>query len=276
MTLDRSLFDYSDYLEFLNDEYHRRLARNTKYSIRAFSRDLGLRPNAFSDILNLRYGLSSAMAYSIAAKLKLNAEDAAYFVSLVEIKHGRSFATRNAAEVRLKKIRNKSGLFDASKENHPELFSHWYQPAILEMITIFKGQLDEQLIAKTLNITPKQAEDGLKNLMTLGLVSLEKSGLYSRRVDFVAAESPQPKASIRSFHKQILQLAMSAVDEQPITSKKSISTTISFNSKNVGLARNDLDLIHDQFVEKFQTSNEADSIYAVSIQFIRLDKAEKI
>ncbi len=56
-SVKRTVLDYSDYKEFLLDEFQSRLSLNKRYSMRSFSKDLELRPAALSDIMNGRYGL---------------------------------------------------------------------------------------------------------------------------------------------------------------------------------------------------------------------------
>lgn len=98
----KSLFEYDDYKQYLIDEFYRRLDRNDCYSLRAFSRDLGLRPAALSDIMNGRYGLSAASARKVASRLRFDDRKALFFVALVECRHSRSVVMKEAA---LRRIR---------------------------------------------------------------------------------------------------------------------------------------------------------------------------
>ena len=100
---ERSHFSFSDYRSFFKAELERRQARNPRYSLRSFARDLGFSAPRLSDVLRGRYGISRAAAFDLATRIRLSEVDRAYLCDLVESEHGRSRFTREAARARLAK-----------------------------------------------------------------------------------------------------------------------------------------------------------------------------
>jgi len=211
------------------------------------------------------------MAKAVAAKLKLNPQESVFFVSLVEIVHGRSLAVRTNAEKKLRKIRGVSSIYRPIDQNQYDLFSHWYQPAVLELLMMNDGILEEESISHALGISRVEVGIAIKCLQGIGCIKLA-NGKYVRVTDHLEGSSKTPKKVIRNFHKQILHVAGQGVDEIPSEKRKSISTILGFHNDQIAEVRNELDLFNDQFVEKFGSSEDGDSVYALSIQFIRLDR----
>lgn len=267
----RTILDYSDYKDFLLDEFQSRLSSNKRYSMRSFSKDLDLRPAALSDIMNGRYGLSSAMAQSIATNLGLKGKEAHYFVSLVDLKHGRSAAIRNAAEKKLREYGHRSENSEALDEDKLVLIRHWYYPAILELTHIVKHLVDANTVSARLGISIEDAREALAALEEKKCLKRIDGG-YARTTDHNVAERSVATPVIQNFHKQILDLASQALPSQDIAKRKAISTVLAVRAEELPEARAMLNKFSDDFVARFQHIDTADSIYALSLQFFKLDK----
>ena len=90
----------NDYREILKQELNLRSGRNPRYSLRAFSRDIGLAPTRVSAIFKGREGISFETAEKICDRLGFDKEHSEYFCVLVESQHARSSAMRSLARER--------------------------------------------------------------------------------------------------------------------------------------------------------------------------------
>lgn len=270
-SVKRTVLDYSDYKEFLLDEFQSRLSLNKRYSMRSFSKDLELRPAALSDIMNGRYGLSSAMAQSIATNLGLKGQEAHYFVSLVDLKHGRSAAIRNAAEKKLREYGHRAENSQALDEEKLALIRHWYYPAIIELTHIVKHLVDANVVSKRLGISLEDARDALRVLEERKCLQRIDGG-YARTAVHHVAERSVSTPMIQNFHKQVLSLATQAVSSQELQKRKALSTVLAVKEEDLPAARAMLNKFSDDFVQRFQQIDSADSVYALSLQYFRLDQ----
>ncbi|RYZ63512.1 MAG: TIGR02147 family protein, partial [Proteobacteria bacterium] len=94
-----------DYRDVLLRHFELKRAKRPSYSLRAYAKDLQLTPSNLSDVLKGRCGISSAVASRIAEALKLGSEESAFFADLVESKHARSRADREAALKRVQQFK---------------------------------------------------------------------------------------------------------------------------------------------------------------------------
>jgi uncharacterized protein (TIGR02147 family) len=265
------VYKYSDYKSFLFDEFERRRKLYKTYSLRSFSKDLGLRPTALSDILNERYGLSGTMAHRLAARIGLNSSSSLYFVSLVEVVHGRSVALRRQAEKRIKSIHEKSGPFRVLDEHEYFLMLKWYYPAILHLIGLEAGRISNEEIAGRLSLKLSEVDLAIEKLKEKGYL-LEREGCLYKKEKNLSAESNISNECIKNFHSQVLDIVKNRIRTAPVFEKKSISTIMSFKSDKINSARQDLNVMSDNFFEKYESEEDADSIYVLSMHFVRLDQ----
>lgn len=265
------IFSFNDFRQFLLEVFHLKHRKQKKYSLRMFSKELGLRPTAISDILSERKGMSTSLAQKIASQLSLNLAESQYFISLVEIRHGRSLSVRKNAEKRIRALRKVDGLHEELSDHQVDFFEHWYHPAILELISLNEGNLTNDEIQEIFSLSEFEVDMALKKLIDLGFLE-RKEGRYIRNLEFVSLDSLTPRKTVREFHKQLLSLAQEKIETNPIEKRKFISNVFSFKSNLIQEARNELDLFHDQFIEKYADIDSPDSVYAFSMQLFRLDK----
>lgn len=270
---DINIFDLNDYKMILEKEYEVRSVRRARYSMRAFSRDLGLNINAYNDIINGRYGLSVASAQKIATALGYNEKEKAYFICLVESQHSRGIAARKAAQARLLKYRHKRA-FKAVRQDQFELLSKWYYLPILELVSILDGRLDAKICARHLELSENETEMALQILKKHGFIEFVDQR-WQRRAQYSAFDTSTPSTTIRAFHRQVLEQALKSIEEQSIDERAVYSTILSFSQPSVEKAKSFLQKTQSDFIENFEVNEKADSVYALSFQLFRLDKGNK-
>src|SRR5689334_9211079 len=87
----------------LQREYESRCARNSRYSLRAFARDVGLSPGGLSQVLRGRMGLSEKTASRIAERLGWSRPEQIHFRDLTISQYSKNRQQRELARVRLLK-----------------------------------------------------------------------------------------------------------------------------------------------------------------------------
>jgi len=269
LSMDINIFALDDYRTILIEEYGNRSSRRKNYSMRAFSRDIGLQPTTFNDIINRRYGMSAKTAKKICLHLNFNIEATEYFICLVEKEHARSDAAKKAAELRLIKF-NKHPLYSCLSVEDFEILTKWYYLAICGLISVHKN-LNERMISKLLKISMAEAKFALKKLEEHGQIKNE-SGKWIRVLNYSSTGKVTQNSTIRSFHAQMITKALESVDTQPSHQRALYSAIFSLNSKYLQKAIESLNHVHDNFLARYEDGREADSLYALNFQLFRLDQ----
>ncbi len=254
-------------------EFERRKERRSAYSLRAYARDLGVKPTSLSGIFKGRDGISRTTAEEIAKRLSMSAEQSAYFLDLVESQHSRTALGREQAKKRLQAYHKKI-CFEELKGNTSSLFDEWYYTAVLELITLNHGNVDIERFAKSLKISRSEVKKALVSLENLGTISAS-ADRFVRNKFFLKAKSATPSTTLRKFHKQLLKMGSQAIDDQSIEERKMLNSIISVDKRRLNEARDWLTKMHEEFMSEFATSENATSVYGFGLQLFKIAEEQK-
>ena len=192
--------EYTDYRSLLKNEYKKRALRNPSYSLRAFSRDIGISQSRLSGIFNFRQGLSETVALDIAERLKMPEETKNIFTLMVKSEHSRSSIARQLASQELQQ-KYKIPILNLSSDKLNKL-TDWYHMALLTYLEKKMGHIaDMTIFSQELSIPADILTHALNVLIDLGLVQLEDN--IVRRVSTnLYTSSETPDEAIKKFQKQ--------------------------------------------------------------------------
>lgn len=244
-------------VDFLMAEYVRRKNDNSRYSERAFAQALGLSPGYLKLFFQGKKQLSLARAQEVALRLQWTESQKAKFLN--------SIHTASA-----KKAKTLKGKFLLSDLDFFEI-SDWFHFGIIELIKAKDGQCRLEEICQRLEISKNEATFALKHLKRLKMVEEEKKGIYrvpdSYEVTSITSEG------IRKYHKQMLERAKDAVENQTMNERDLRGLTIAFDRARVNEAKEDIQKFVAQFEKKYGKGSR-DSVYQLSLALFRLDKGE--
>lgn len=266
-----------DYQRLLRDELEQRCAKNAKYSLRAFARDLGVSPSHLSGIFSRRYGLSREGALAIGKKIGLKGSEAEFFVQSVESQHARSKVMRTAALEKLKSLKIKPSHFSRLELDHFQAISDWYHFAILELTYTKNFQPSIKWVAKSLGIHPVLVSQAIGRLTRLKLMKI-KGKAWCPSEEVTETGFGTPSVAIRSFHDQILSLAKEALYFQPVENRDFRSTILAIRKDRLPEAKKQLEALHRDFcIDVSGTAYvEKDEVYCLSTQLFSLTPHQEI
>lgn len=255
------LFD--NYHEFLQSQLEQRQRANPRYSLRAFSRDLGISPSNLSEILKKKAGLSVTKAREISERLNLNLQEQQYFQKLVA-GQSRNAMEREEAPRSLMKPRLLLIL---------EVLSQWHHFAILELSDTKGFKKDPKWIAERLELPEKLVANSLKKLERLGLISLKSKKFRTAKV--LRTPDEFPSALIRKYHQEVMELGKKRIDQRPVTEREYSSSLVPFDSSKINEAKEFLRSMRSEFNRRFAGSEESDSVYAFNFQLFEISQRRK-
>lgn len=157
----------------------RRRARNSRYSLRAFARDLGVSRSVLSSALLERTALSQ--------------------------KNRRRLVSMFGSESKVSEL--------PSERFH--LFDRWYYLPILNLCHLVSHRTTPLWVAKELGIQVGQAKEAIAMLVSNGYLRIEK-GRFLRCVPPFDTRNDVSAAQIQRYHQSILSLAAQAITREPV------------------------------------------------------------
>ncbi len=262
----------TDYLKILKDELETRFQRNRLYSLRAFSRDLGISPSRLSDALSGRSGFSREAALQVAKRLGFGPDEQDYFATLAEARHSRSVRQREAASAKLESISQAHAVDQEYRQVQLDSFkviSDWHHFAILELTALSDFDSSSNWIAKRLGIHIFEVDQAVERLIRLKLLS-KRNGTLSATDAKSATPSGVASEAIRNFHRQILEKAALQLQNQPVESREYSTNVLAIDRRKLPEAKSALKTFRRRFCRDLGESQEKDSVYCLSIQLFEL------
>ncbi len=263
-----------DYRNLLLEEFARRSQANSRYSLRAYARDLRLSPSRLSEIFAGKNGLSTQNAASVAKLIHLNDEEVSWFCDLVAAKHARSEAARSQAARRVR-LRLDGPVETLLKRDAFRYIADWYFLALVELIGTADFRSDPEWIAKRLGISTLVARDAVLTLKRLGIVA-EKENILRVVGEFRTTTESVPSKAIRKFHSQMILKAEKALQNQPVEERDISCIVMPISTDDLPVARKMIQDFRRELNRVLGASEKPKTeVYSFSVQLFKLtEKSE--
>ncbi len=149
----------------LRERFQAATARNHRYSLRSFAKQLGIDHSTLSQVMRSKRKLSPRALAAIGKRIGLSDEAIQVYAQILKRGTRSSRAPEN--------IRSVSLDLDTF-----QLLSAWYHLAILELIQIKGFQTDSRWIAKTLGISVAEVNVALQRLLRLRLLEMREANRW--------------------------------------------------------------------------------------------------
>ncbi|HEY8269771.1 MAG TPA: TIGR02147 family protein [Pseudobdellovibrionaceae bacterium] len=272
----KEIFRFNDAVDFLNYEFESKRIKNSRFSLRAWARQLGYEnPSFLSHILKKDRSLKIDVAEKFTANLKLTGDAKKYFELLVLLKNSKTVDEKKIYLDILESLRPRSE--KAPQSLHLDAFrviSDWYHTAILELVELsdFKNDL-EWIRARLGNeVSGQNISKAIQRLLKLELLEETSRGKLGRVKDNpVLLENFIPSDAIRHFHKQMIEKAKSAIEEQDIKERDIRGSMISVRTKDFSKIQEVIRKAHAEII-KYSCAGNGEELYQFNTQFFRITR----
>lgn len=268
------VYDYMDYRAYLKDYYTRAKQHTRHMSFRYLSRRAGFRsPNYIKLVMDGERNLSVEGAGKIAIALELKGEDEAFFLALVAFNQSDDHEERNAVYAKLatyKRFRQARRIDQAMFE----YLSHWFYPAIREMVARHDFVDDSAWIARQLHpqITPQQATRAMSLLLELELIARDEQGHYTRNDPHLTTGHEVTSLAVGNYHRQMTSLAMESMQTVPASERYLSAMTMCVDEAHFDALRVRILEFREEMLSLCEQSSAPDRVYQFNLQFFPLTR----
>lgn len=224
---------YHDYLEYLKDwvEYLRSV--DTEFSLRKVAKEAKMASGYLSMCFNRKRKLAEKSYQKIKPLLKIAGKEERYLDLLRIVAESEDPKLRVNALTSLQKMKDYRSANRSELEVHQYL-SKWYFVAIREMVKMPEFSGREEWIQERLRgrISQKEISEALQFLVEFGFVSKSENGVYSVAEKQLNCEEGVYKLSLGEFHRQMLDLAKSSIEETPRDQRILLGHTVTLSREN--------------------------------------------
>jgi uncharacterized protein (TIGR02147 family) len=241
-----------DLISILQSDLDAKKLKNSKYSLRAAARDLGMQPAILSGLLKRKRALTNSYKKKIYAFLRLTNEQIAVLES-----HKTQNVPFNQLDVEI--IRS---------------ISDWYHDAITELLRTKGIEFNADFIAKRLNINLEEAEVAIERLQALNIIKVLKNKAWSVSFDnTLIYGGDSTNFALQTLQRQLLEKAIEALVKVPKTDREQASMTMAINKKDLPEAKKRIKEFHQSLCEYLQRPNrESDEVFQLITSFFPLSQ----
>lgn len=271
-----SVFDSSDYREYLREHYNALKARNPLLSYRWLSAKAGINSSAFfPQIIEGRRNLTKGSLLKVVRALEMTGPEAEYFENLVFFNQARTLEEKNHFFDRLVSIQSQARS-NAILPEHYEYFAQWWHPAVREAAVLRSWGDDWESLGAFLRpaITPEQARDSIQLLLRLGFLRRKGKGYLQVEPVLRASGGPFPDLRLARFQVSMLQLAQQAFDRVPGTERSGAATVFGISEQTFHRFVKRSRQFRAQLQEMARVDEKADRVYLLSMNLVPLSRIE--
>ncbi len=255
---------------YIKKEYQAKRARNPKYSMRAFARDLDFKPTVLSDILKGRYGISVSKAKQLTKKFQWTEEQSDYFCDLVEYQHGRSSTRRQTA---LKRLQSKGANYLTIDRSQYEVITHWQYFAILQLTLLKDYQDNANWIADQLGLRVPVVKLCLEQLKLLNLLVQNQDGRWIAAANNTVSQKHIGN-SIHQFQESIFQIEAKSFTTTPKELRHFANLVVALDNSRINEFKKIITRFCLDLNENASQGNLKNEVYCFTVGLFPLSKSQ--
>jgi uncharacterized protein (TIGR02147 family) len=271
-----SIFDYTDFRQYLADYYNTRKRASKAFSYRYFAKKAGITSvGLYKDVVEGRQSLGRALIFKFSAALEHNKKEGEYFENMVFFNKADSVEQRTLFFERMMACRKtKAGIVDITKY---EYYQKWYYSAVRALVSMGKFRDDEngcKKIAGILNprIRPDEAKRALSVLERLGFINKNHEGVFVVIDAVITTGEVKPDANVTAlnvvnFQKEVTALAIESIDRFGARNINLSTLTLGISEATVKEIKEELTALRNKIAARAGNDGMADRVYQLNMQF---------
>jgi uncharacterized protein (TIGR02147 family) len=265
--MNKTVFDYIDYTEFLNDTVKSTKERKPIFSQRYIAQSLGLRSSGyFLYILQGKRKLSEELALKTAQLFKLNKRETEYFLMLVEYARAKSHLEKQFLFERIALARRKAPrIVEPGQYNY---YEKWYHLVIREYVALHSFSDDYEGLGRSLSpsITSSQAKEAVETLEKIGLIRKNADGRYERAEAVTTTGNTWQSETIHNLQQQFLDISKEALERLPKEERDFSNCTVSMSLETFEIVRKKIAEVRNQILDLARADTNPQAIYQINFQ----------
>lgn len=244
---------------FLRSTLGKRQEKNSKYSLRAFARDLGISPGACSDYLSGHRIPGPKITKRIVDSLELNLSDKEKILNLIE---------------KQKVLQSDNEIAHQLLDEQFSLIANREHFALLNLMKTSNFEFSTALASQRLGFTEEKIQDALQRLIHLGLV-LEKEGQYAPVHRTITTTHDIPSEAIKEHHRQNITHALNSLFQDAPSLRDITTITTATNPENLERAKLFIRKFRRRLVKILESGHKTE-VYQLNIQLVPVTKMKEV
>lgn len=273
----KSIFEYADFRAYLKDFYQFAKAEKKTFSYRFFARLAGCKSSAtLKRVMDGSRNLSEKGIEGFCKALRLNREEADFFKQLVQLNQAKTSLEKAVFTREILRSRTYRK-FHPLKESQFHYYTKWYFIVIREMANLPQFQEDPEWIARHVlpAITPKQAEDAIKELLKLGLLTRDSQGRLTQANTVLITPDEVTAAVVADYHRESMRKAAESIDLVQRENRDISAVTFRVSKETAKRIKEKIQKFRRDIADEASKESSPEEIYQLNLQLFPLTQVTK-
>ncbi len=265
-----SVYDYSDYRDYIRAFVAEKQQGNSSYSFRYLASRLECNPGFFNRVLKGDRNLTSEYQLKVVKIFGLQKREQEYFELLVGYNQAKKEIERDHLYTQLKQFKN-AKIRQLSEEEYG-LYDEWYNVVLRDILNvhpIYELNLESCLMLSK-HIQPKiQASTILKTvekLFELGVIVQDDTGRFCLKDQLISSGTSVPPEIVRRVLRQFFQLGTASLTRFKPEKRVCSAVTVSVSQDGYDQIKAKLEQTRREILEIAQADSDVDSVYHMNVQ----------
>lgn len=271
-----SIFEFTDFRQYLKDYYETHREAEKGFSFRRMSHQLGFTsPNFLKLVIDGKRNISKESLEKLIKGFNFNRKEADYFTVLVNFALAKNPIQKNYYFSLLVSLRAKKNIAPITK-THIEYLNNWYNPVVRELVAGLKDPLDYAKLSSMMfqAVSAVKIRKSVVLLKKLDLLRIDENGKYTQSSALLDTGDDMSSHAVRTYHKNILDIAKISLDTVPVENREFNSLTIRVSEFGFHSIKNKLQDIRKVLLDSVAQDKNTDRIYALCFQLFPIARIQ--
>ena len=239
---------------------------NTRYSLRAFSRDLDMHPATLTLVLQERRPLPKKNIENVIQKLEMTPIEEAIFRESLTKKNNTTLDQVKISD----EYKNRYILDDSQYK----AIAEWEHYAVITLMETANFESSIQHICERLEISEMRVETVLRNLEIAQLIGKNEQGHYVLLKGPLRTTEDITSKALRVSHKETLEMSKTKLDEVEVELRDFSSMTVAVDPKNLPEAKTIIREFRKKMASLLRDGDKTE-VFQLAIQLYPLTNIQK-
>jgi uncharacterized protein (TIGR02147 family) len=279
MQTDNSVFDFTDYRNFLKSYLQRTREKKKEFSLRLWARKLNLNgPSNLSMILTGSRHPGGDFTDRLIDYFRFSQQEEKYFKGLIKLAKATGDSEKTALLFKeLKKLHPKKEfrLLDADVF---DVMANWYYFAIRELVATKSFKEDHSWISKRLQgkVSVIEVKRALEKMLEFNILKRSgKNGKFMQTEEEITTSTDIVSEALKQFHYQMMTLAQESLRKIPLEMREITGVTLNVNPSKLEQAKKLIREFRMSFSKIIGEENSGEEVFQLNIQFFPLTELQK-
>ena len=267
-----TVYEYSDYRQYLRDTYEFLKSTTQYFSYRYFSKKAGFKsPNILKLVIDGQRNLSQDACEKFSLALGHTPSEARFFSHLVEFCQAKTMEQKARSGRELMQTR----AFQKIHQLHPaelKYYTYWYYIPIREMVEIRDFKEDYEWMGQRLHprLSASKVRDAVENLLEMGFLERSKDGTLKQAHGNLKTSADVQSPFVVQYHRQMMELAKASIDTVHRDNREISGTCITCSEQSVKKIKQRVREFRQEIMQLVEQDPNAKEVYQMNFQLFPL------